>query len=400
MILAARLILSVVVAAPGPEAPVAVVIATANGSEAVVVSNDAGYPALPASTLARLLPLDAVIEADWAVVHFAGQPFRFLLDAPVMEFHGVVIPLVGGAYLRRDSLFVPLQWLSQFIPRMFSEAYRYDPRQALFEEVGTLTAGAMVVESATRPANPVPAEARAAGLRFSHKVVVDAGHGGAHPGNPGRYLPRGMQEKHVTLALAKVLQRELEKRGVEVVMTRTTDTLIDLMDRAPMCRNDCDLFVSLHVNSFANRNARGFETYFLDHAQNEAAARVAAMENEALRYEASLEQGPDGELGFIFQDLLRNAYLRESAQLADLIQRRGREVHPGGGRYVGQANFAVLRGATRPAVLVEAGYASNPEDGRFLASSAGQRRLAEAIADGIVDYLRSYELKTAASPPQ
>jgi N-acetylmuramoyl-L-alanine amidase len=172
------------------------------------------------------------------------------------------------------------------------------------------------------------------------------------------------------------------------------------MDRAPMCREDCDLFVSLHVNSFANRGVRGFETYFLDHAQNENAARVAAMENEALRYEASLESGADDELGFIFQDLLRNAYLRESAQLAEFIQRHGSAVHPGGGRYVGQANFAVLRGATRPAVLVEVGYASNRDDGSYLASTAGQRRIAEAIADGILDYLRSYELKTAAAPPQ
>jgi len=390
-------VLAVVSSAVPSSTPVAVVIATSRGSEAVVVSHKAGYPALPAPALERLLPIDASVDADWAEVRFADQPFRFLLGAPVVEFHGVVMHLVGGAYVRRDTLYVPLQWVTQFIPRMFAEAYRYDPSQARLEEVGAVAPVVVASTNAPRVEEAELPATNTAGLRFSHRVVVDAGHGGTDPGNPGRYLPRGIKEKDVNLAIAQILKRELEKRGVEVGMTRTTDVLIPLENRAPLCRDECDLFVSLHVNSFARRGARGFETYFLDHAKNEAAERVAAMENEAQRYEAELQSEASGEMGWIFQDLLRNEYLRESARLADYIQRQAGPIHPGGGRYVAQANFSVLRGATRPAVLIETGYASNPEDGRFLASNAGQRRLASAIASGIVDFLISYELKTAAT---
>ncbi len=397
MIFRSFVALAAVSGAVSSSTPVAVVIATSRGSETIVVSYEAGYPALPAPALERLLPIEVSADAEWAHVRFADQPFRFLLGAPVVEHRGRVMHLVGGAYVLSDTLYVPLQWLTHFIPRLFGESYRYDPSQARLEEVGAVVPMVVATTNAPRVKETELPPANAAGLRFPHRVVVDAGHGGSDPGNPGRYLPRGVQEKHVNLAIAKALERELEKLGVDVIMTRTTDVLVPLYDRAPLCRDDCDLFVSIHVNAFARLGARGFETYFLDHAKNEAAERVAAMENQALRYEAELQTEPTSEMGFIFQDLLRNEYLRESARLADDIQQRAGLVHPGGGRYVAQANLAVLRGATRPAVLVETGYASNPEDGRFLASIAGQRRLASAIASGIVDYLRSYELKTAAT---
>jgi N-acetylmuramoyl-L-alanine amidase len=231
-------------------------------------------------------------------------------------------------------------------------------------------------------------------------VVIDPGHGGTDPGNPGRYLPRGVKEKDVTLAISKFVRDELRRLGVEVVMTRTTDTLIGLRDRAPMCRADCDLFVSIHVNSLPRRSGyervNGIETYFLGDALTEEARRVAAMEDEALRYETGGRR--EGDIGFIFRDLQTNEFLRESALLADLVQDSGAREHPGRDRGVAQARFTVLATATRPAVLVETGFATNREDGRYLASADGQRRLAAAIAAGVVEYLRRYEKKVLVSP--
>ena len=75
------------------------------------------------------------VDVTWAEVDFAGQTFRFLLDAPLFEFHNRIIPVVGGAYVLRDTLYVPLQWLAEYVPRVFSEAYRYDPLAARFEEL-------------------------------------------------------------------------------------------------------------------------------------------------------------------------------------------------------------------------------------------------------------------------
>jgi N-acetylmuramoyl-L-alanine amidase len=232
---------------------------------------------------------------------------------------------------------------------------------------------------------------------MAHRVVVDPGHGGVDPGNPGRYLPRGVQEKHVTLNIGKLLRAELERMGVDVVMTRDRDTLINLRQRAPMCRAGCDLFVSVHVNSMPRRSGyervNGVETYFLGEALTAEARRVAQMENEALRYEAGSAVGIDDELTFIFKDLQTNEFLRESALLAELVQSHSAAVHPGRDRGISQNRFVVLETATRPAILVETGFATNRRDGEYLASHAGQQRTARAIANGVVEYLKRYEQK-------
>ena len=160
--------------------------------------------------------------------------------------------------------------------------------------------------------------------------------------------------------------------------------------------------MSLHVNSLARRRGfterRGFETYFLAEARTEDAERVARMENEAVRFE------PGGDaaealtgIDFIVKDLQLNEHLRESARLAELIQRGVGQVHTGPDLGVKQAGFMVLTTARRPAVLVELGYSTNPADARFMTSRTGQRQLAASLADAIVDYLEEYERRTDAA---
>jgi N-acetylmuramoyl-L-alanine amidase len=380
--------------------PASIVVATARGEARVAVSVERGHPALPAPPLSGLLPLEVSRDGDWATVAFAGHPFRFLLDAPVVGLDGRLVPLVGGAYVARDTLFLPLQWLTAHVPAMFREAYRWDPVAARFEDarmtpvVRHTTPSAIAAE--VRPASEA---ARTAGLRMAHKVVVDAGHGGRDAGTVGLRLPRGVQEKHVALAIAQKLRTELEARGIDVLMTRTTDTLINLFERAPMCRADCDLFVSIHVNSLEPRrgyeSVSGLETYFLSEARTADARRVAAVENAALRYEMDAA-AQESALDFILKDLHTNEYLRESAQLAEFVQRLAQAVHPGERRHVSQAGFAVLGTARRPAILVETGFGTNRTDAGFISSPDGQKKLAAAIADGIVAYLKHYESKILA----
>jgi N-acetylmuramoyl-L-alanine amidase len=237
------------------------------------------------------------------------------------------------------------------------------------------------------------------GLRPGHIVTIDPGHGGVDPGNPGVFFPRGTREKDVTLQVGVLLRNELKRRGIGVQMTRTTDTLIDLGDRGGFCTEACDLFVSLHVNSLAHRRGytdiRGFETYFLAEAKTEDAARVAQMENEAVRFEAGRsDTGTAVGLDFILKDLQLNEHLRESARAAELVQQRLKVAHTGESRGVKQAGFMVLTTARRPAILVELGYSTNPEDGRLLTSYTGQKAMASALADAIVEYLLEYERKT------
>jgi N-acetylmuramoyl-L-alanine amidase len=233
-------------------------------------------------------------------------------------------------------------------------------------------------------------------------VTIDPGHGGVDPGNPGTYFPRGVKEKDVTLQIGLLLRDELKRRGIGVRMTRTTDTLIALGDRGTYCTEACDLFVSLHVNSLARRKGytevRGFETFFLAEARTEDAARVAKMENEAVRFESGQDAiGAPGGLDFILKDLQLNEHLRESARLAELVQRGLGTVHTGESRGVKQAGFRVLTTARRPAILVELGYSTNPQDGRFLTQRSSQRAMASAVADAIVEYLRDYERKVGVA---
>jgi N-acetylmuramoyl-L-alanine amidase len=212
-------------------------------------------------------------------------------------------------------------------------------------------------------------------------------------------------EKDITLAVAKKLERSLEERGVEVVMTRTTDTLIALSDRGRIANErQGDVFVSIHVNA-ANlawkrpAEARGFETYFLAEAKTADARRVEEMENASVHFEAGAAAEKDDPLAFIKMDMAQNEHLRESSDLAELIQHRLGTMHPGPNRGVKQAGFRVLVTAYMPAVLVEIGFGTNAEEARFLTDPGKQREIADAVAEATVEYLDHYERRLGASAP-
>src|SRR4029077_17511104 len=120
----------------------------------------------------------------------------------------------------------------------------------------------------------------------------------------------------------------------------------------------------------ANR-ASGVETYFLSDAKTEDQERVAKTENDAIRFETGAPSTATGPLGYILRDLQLNEYLRESAQLAALVQDSVARIHPGGGHGVQQAGFMVLTTARRPAILVETGFAPNRHDGAFVQAARG-----------------------------
>jgi N-acetylmuramoyl-L-alanine amidase len=222
-------------------------------------------------------------------------------------------------------------------------------------------------------------------------VVIDAGHGGVDPGARG---PGGTREKDVTLSVARRLADLLRQdTGLEVRMTRDSDTLIALRDR-PRMANDWRakrgserpaLFISIHANAHNRSSAVGYETYFLSEARTADARRVAEMENSAEQYEDPETRPPD-DLSFIFQDLRQNLYLRESSDYAALIQNRMAAVHPGPNRGVKQAGFVVLNGAFMPAVLVELGFISNPGEERMLTSGIAQAAFAEQLAGSVRDF--------------
>lgn len=371
--------------------PQQVLIATSRGQTSIPVTNEAGAAAVPAVLLAQPLGLTVSLDGAAARVTLADAVFDFDVGSPFFRYEGAAYPLVGAPYVARDTLFLPLHWLTGHVPRLLAARYRWDPWLARLDERPAPPAAALV----TSGPNPIT------GLRLAHTIVVDPGHGGIDPGNPGLHFPRGLAEKDITLEIGKLLRAELVRRGLNVVLTRATDTLIDLASRPLFCRSDCDLFVSIHVNAMpAGRRqtqVNGVETYFVSDAKTEDQKRVAQMENDALRFETDPALNGAGPLGFILHDLQLNEYLRESARLAELVQGKVTVIHPGEDRGVQQGPFLVLAAARRPAILVEAGFATNRGDAAFLASAQGQRKIAMAIADGIVAYLLEFERKLAGT---
>jgi len=386
-------------------------VSTERGERAVAVTSERGWPAIAAPELAAALGAAApVSRVGGASLVAAGRRFDFVLDAAYFRCGDRVFALAAPPYLARDTVFVPLQWAVEYLPLVVPGRFHFDAARERLVETPPAAAVASGAPSAApapdtvEPAPPplLPPARTASGLRLPHVVAVDAGHGGPDVGMLGPLKGRKfLREKDVTLAVARDVADELRKRGVGVVMTRTTDTLIALRDRGRIARaQHAEVFVSIHVNA-ANphwRNAagaRGFETYFLAEAKTEDARRVAQLENESVRYEKDTGGGDD-PMRFILNDLQENEHLRESSRLAQIVERTLGEVHPAEARGVKQAGFAVLATSYMPAVLVEVGYGSNPDEARYLTSAAGQRRLARGIAEAVVSYLAEYERRLAA----
>lgn len=387
--------LLLLVAALAPEAPLSILVRSARGDVRVPVRLDSvGGPVVPAPALLAALDAQGSRGEGWGELSIGARRFRFFPGTALYSVDGVLRPLAGIASVRRDTLLIPLQFVAELLPRAMSQRFSYDARQArLVDNAPAAVAAKVLPRDPNRLAN---------GLRRGHVVTIDAGHGGVDPGNPGLFFPRGLKEKHITLQLALLLRDALQDRGVNVVMTRTRDTIIDRYQRASYCTAECALFVSIHVNSLERRagynRIRGFETYFLGEAKTEDAERVARMENEAIRFE---NEGGDAsrpsEFQFLLRDLQLNEYLRESARAAELVQSYLQEAHTGPDLGVKQANLIVLNTASRPAILVEVGFSTNPEDAKLMTGRSGQRNLANSMADAVVAYLLEYERKVGQS---
>ena len=213
------------------------------------------------------------------------------------------------------------------------------------------------------------------------RVFIDAGHGGRDPGTSHNKVV----ERVITLDIALRLGRLLEANGLDVVYSRRDDRAVGLSQRTVAAnRKECDLFVSIHVNANEDRSVQGFETYYLDFASNQHAARVAALENA--RSERRL-----GNMQSMLAEVMLSARVDESRRLASDIQRlslfrlkrRGYEVRNNGTK---SAPFHVLLGANMPAVLVEVGYCTHGQEAKRLLDAKYRHALAEGLAEGILAY--------------
>lgn len=189
-------------------------------------------------------------------------------------------------------------------------------------------------------------------------VYLDAGHGGYDPG--ASYF--GISEKSLTLAIQSRVKAKLEAEGYQVVTTRTSDTYVDLTDRSRAANaSESDIIVSIHINASGSSAAQGIETYYYQ-PYAEYPSRINAT------YHANPTR-------LSMSDTLANA-IQSSLINATGAQNQG----------VKRQTFAVLRETTAPAVLLELGFLSNPQEAARLNTSAYQETLANAIVAGVKSY--------------
>jgi N-acetylmuramoyl-L-alanine amidase len=208
-------------------------------------------------------------------------------------------------------------------------------------------------------------------------VVIDPGHGGTNVGAAG--VEGRVYEKQLNLVLSRQVARELESRGVRVVLTRDDDSYISLRRRIARANElDADAFVSIHGNATGTGHERGYETFILT-------PRAVDIDARAIRRgEGRSRPGIDAALWALLDDVERGAATERAARLASAIQDELRAVRGAeGDRGVRQASFDVLMGASMPAVLVEVGFIDHPDEGLELLDPRVRGAIAAAIAEAV-----------------
>jgi N-acetylmuramoyl-L-alanine amidase len=214
-------------------------------------------------------------------------------------------------------------------------------------------------------------------------IVIDPGHGGDDVGAKG---PKGTLEKNVTLDVARRLKASIEGHlGIRVILAREDDRLVPLDDRASIANNNkADLFISLHANASPSRESRGAEVFYLSlDGYGEEARRMA--ENPQANPLPTLGGGRR-DVEFILWDMAQARHLAESAVFAGMVEESLRPRVEMRTRSIQQAAFRVLVGANMPAVLVEMGFITNPDQEAQLTSDAFKNAVVQALYEAIVHY--------------
>lgn len=224
-------------------------------------------------------------------------------------------------------------------------------------------------------------------------VVLDPGHGGHDTGAIGH---NNVLEKKVVLQIAKKVGGYINEHlpDVEVVYTRDDDNFVELEERGRIAnRHEGDLFVSIHCNSNHSSQPYGSEVYFLGLERSQTALEVMKRENKVVRADSNIEQKQLSQEELLIYELANSGYMTTSERISGMLEHQFSERAQRRSRGVKQARFVVLYHASMPAVLIETGFISNPNESQYLTSKYGQNIMASAIFRAIRDYKEQYEGK-------
>lgn len=292
-----------------------------------------------------------------------GKSLTILLHEPVVDINGTITALSFAPQILKGTVFVPVDMLQ--LPWW-----------------GTIKKPA--VKKPKKP-KPVPPQ------YLIDTVILDPGHGGK---DRGAYSASGKAEKDLVLTFSKKLKKELEKRGMQVFLTRDRDFFVSLLDRVQMAnKTEADLFISIHANAHPSPRAHGFEIFHL-----------STKDDNQLRFRDMMKNGDrkKGEICVISDKYRSNPTLwdivftenrREAIELARIIDHAVQRENMISNRGVKGAGYYVLKWVDKPSVLVELGFMTNVNENKNLHDNAYVDRLLQALTLGIVQYRNEYEKK-------
>jgi len=183
-------------------------------------------------------------------------------------------------------------------------------------------------------------------------IVIDAGHGGK---DPGALSILGFKEKEVNLSIALKLENALRQKGYNVIMTRNTDTYVDLYERPKIANNvKADLFISIHCNSTLLNSVNGLELLY-----------CPATESSY----KTVDQYP-------FAKSIHDSIVSSTGINSRGIKKR--------------SDLVVLRLTNMPAVLIETAFLTNPDDAQKLIQDSFQQKVVQGIVNGVEQYMNQY----------
>lgn len=329
-------------------------------------------------TLLLLLPVLAVLAADRDLLELLEQ-FDATCEWDPLREAGVIIAGSDRIAFQVGTPFV----LVNYAERLDIPAPRREGGRIVFD--------ADAVRAVTEAVTRTRTERQAAGLRIA-AIVLDPGHGGKDPGGVGSRIVDGksvpLREKDVVLQLALTVGERLRKTmpGKMVVLTRSDDTFVELERRAQMANDlqeelgEAVIYISVHANASPRTRSTGFEVWYLPptHRRNLLGSQDA---------------GTDPDILPILNIMREEEYSVESVVLAGEIL-QGLDAKVGmvsPNRGLKEEAWAVVRNSRMPAVLVEVGYVTNPEEAAHLADPAYLMALAEGLYNGIVAFVARFE---------
>ncbi len=329
----------------------------------------------------RIVPL--AMLGKFAGYESAVERGKYLIDSPGCvtklephnsfgEVNGAFVQMAIPVEMWDGSLWLPLKDL----PDLFPTTVELSESGEVIRLLGIVdsTGGVVKPLAVNKPDD--------SGWKFG-KVILDPGHGGKDPGCNGLL---DMDEKDIVLDIARRAETALKSKGIPVVVTRKEDRFLTLGERTRQANAEAgDLFISIHCNSYSDPAIGGAECYILKPAKSDRAIKVAARENQVVELERDAEQYEAmTEENYILLSMATSQYLHDSETWAEIVLEELKRDAGMNIRGVDQAGFYVLMGASMPAILLECGYLSNPDDVRMLGAERGRQRIADAITTSIV----------------